>query len=86
MREPLTEIQQRAAEFMRDYHVQHDIPPTIRHVSGFLGSKYPCGAASTVGALVRKGWVRRVKHTGQGQPHYIHSDIVTTIRSETEQD
>ena len=57
----LTQRQQEVLKFMLDYQRANGMPPTIREISAFLGTKYINGAVGHLARLEKKGVVRKRK-------------------------
>jgi SOS-response transcriptional repressor LexA len=74
----LTPRQREIADWIRDYHLEHDMPPTFRELMSALGMRSPNGAEANVKALRKKGWLR--PHHPAMSRGLVHIDIVTSVR------
>jgi SOS-response transcriptional repressor LexA len=75
----LTPRQQEIADWIRDYHVEHDRPPTHRDMMAQFGFKSENSTTVYAATLRKKGWIRpnRTRNNAGG---LIHVDIVTSIQ------
>ncbi len=63
MNSELTKKQHRVLGFIRKCYEEYDRGPTVREVSGFVGSVHPNAAICHLDALEKKGWIVRA-HDG----------------------
>jgi len=57
--EKLTQTQEKALNFLRNFLVEKGFPPTLREVASHFGLKGPKGPQKTLHILERKGYIRR---------------------------
>jgi repressor LexA len=61
-KEPLTQRQNRAYDFIEDYLDRHRKPPTLQEIGDALGISSTNGVYKLLRKLERKGWIEREKH------------------------
>ena len=64
--QPLTDRQQETLNFLRDYHSQHDFPPTLREIASHLNIIGTVGAIHHLDALEKKGYLKRQAKGSRG--------------------
>jgi repressor LexA len=57
----LTDRQCAVLCYLADFIEVRPHPPTIREIQAYFGFRSPNSVAAHLGALERKGWIRRVK-------------------------
>lgn len=58
-REKLTETQEKAFNFLREFLEEKGFPPTLREIASHFGLKGPKGPQKTLQILERKGYIRK---------------------------
>jgi repressor LexA len=58
-REKLTQTQEKALNFLRNFLVEKGFPPTLREIASHFGLKGPKGPQKTLHILERKGYIRK---------------------------
>ena len=58
-REKLTQTQEKALNFLRDFLQEKGFPPTLREIASYFGLKGPRGPQKTLRILERKGYIRK---------------------------
>ena len=58
-REKLTQTQEKALNFLRDFLLKKGFPPTLREIASHFGLKGPKGPQKTLHILERKGYIRK---------------------------
>ena len=58
-REKLTQTQEKALNFLREFLVERGFPPTLREIASHFGLKGPKGPQKTLHILERKGYIRK---------------------------
>ncbi len=58
-REKLTQTQEKALNFLREFLVEKGFPPTLREIASHFGLKGPKGPQKTLHILERKGYIRK---------------------------
>jgi repressor LexA len=61
-KEPLTQRQNRAYDFIEDYLDRHRKPPTLQEIGDALGISSTNGVYKLLRKLEGKGWIEREKH------------------------
>jgi len=61
-KEPLTQRQNRAYDFIEDYLDRHRKPPTLQEIGDALGISSTNGVYKLLRKLEQKGWIEREKH------------------------
>jgi len=62
----LTQRQNEAYEFIRDYMDRNRKPPTLQEIGNGLGIASSNGVFKLLEALEQKGWIKREKHAARG--------------------
>lgn len=65
-KDPLTQRQNEAYEYIRGYIDRSGKPPTMKEIGEALGIASTNGVFKLLQALERKGWIEREKHTARG--------------------
>lgn len=65
-KDPLTERQNEAYEFIRGYIDRERKPPTMEEIGEALGIASTNGVFKLLQALEKKGWIEREKHAARG--------------------
>jgi len=60
VREKLTQKQERALNFLREFLEDKGFPPTLREIASHFGLKGPKGPQKTLQILERKGYIRKI--------------------------
>jgi repressor LexA len=63
--QPLTQRQDDAYEFIRDYLREHRRPPTLQEIGEALGIRSTNGVYKLLQALEKKGYIEREKHAAR---------------------
>jgi repressor LexA len=58
-REKLTQTQEKALNFLRNFLLKKGFPPTLREIASHFGLKGPKGPQKTLHILERKGYIRK---------------------------
>jgi len=58
-REKLTQTQEKALNFLREFLLKKGFPPTLREIASHFGLKGPKGPQKTLHILERKGYIRK---------------------------
>jgi repressor LexA len=58
-KEKLTQTQEKALNFLREFLVEKGFPPTLREIASHFGLKGPKGPQKTLHILERKGYIRK---------------------------
>ena len=58
-REKLTQTQEKALNFLREFLGEKGFPPTLREIASHFGLKGPKGPQKTLHILARKGYIRK---------------------------
>lgn len=61
-KEPLTQRQNRAYDFIEQYLDRHQKPPTLQEIGDALDISSTNGVYKLLGQLEQKGWIEREKH------------------------
>ena len=61
-KEPLTQRQNRAYDFIEQYLDRHQKPPTLQEIGDALDIASTNGVYKLLGKLEKKGWIEREKH------------------------
>ena len=61
-KEPLTQRQNRAYDFIEDYLHRNNRPPTLQEIGDALGISSTNGVYKLLRKLEKKGWIEREKH------------------------
>lgn len=87
--QPLSELQARVLEFLRDWFENEPIAPTLEQIGRAMGGRRPQDVRAAVVALARKGYVthgyhqprslRLVRNPGEGEPETFRLPIKGTI-------
>lgn len=64
-RDPLTQRQNEAFEFIRQFIAEEEIPPSMREIGDALGISSSNGVYKLLRALEKKGWIEREKHSAR---------------------
>lgn len=64
-KEPLTQRQDEAYDFIRRYVDEHERPPTMHEIGDALGISSTNGVYKLLGALEKKGWIERERHAAR---------------------
>jgi repressor LexA len=72
--EGITQRQRQVLDFITRYQAEHGYPPTLREISAEIGTSGTVSAMHHLGALERKGYIRRNSGNSRGisLPHSSH--------------